>query len=228
MRWPQKVGEAVAAMRAAVDLPVTVKCRIGVDEQEPREALWAMLEAVVAAGVDGVIVHARKAWLKGLSPRENRDIPPLDYALVHDAKRAFPALPMALNGGLLSLADGLKHLPPMDGVMIGRAAYHTPELLRGVDPQLFACAPPVRDGFEAVAVYESYIAAQLAQGVRLADMTRHMLGLFAGRPGARAYRRHLATYGQSRGAGLEVLRAAVALVSAEPLAASSHQLALVP
>lgn len=217
MREPGLVGDCVAAMKAAVSVPVTVKCRIGVDDQDPQGALDALAEAVVAAGTDALIVHARKAWLQGLSPKENRDVPPLDYARVRRLKRDRPGLPIALNGGLKSIdqakaelaeADGVR----LDGVMLGRAAYQDPELLLRVDPELFGEAPPVADGFEAVEAYEPYIAARLAQGVRLASITRHMLGLFSGRPGARAYRRHLATEAVKPGAGLETLRAAVAHV----------------
>lgn len=217
MREPALVGDCVAAMKAAVRVPVTVKCRIGVDDQDPQAALDALAEAVVAAGTDALIVHARKAWLQGLSPKENRDVPPLDYARVRRLKRDRPGLPIALNGGLktidhakaeLAEADGVR----LDGVMLGRAAYQDPELLLRVDPELFGEPPPVADGFEAVEAYEPYIAARLAEGVRLASITRHMLGLFAGRPGARAYRRHLATEAVKPGAGLETLRAAVAHV----------------
>lgn len=215
MRTPQIVGEGVAAMKAAVSIPVTVKCRIGVDDQEPREALWAMAQACAQAGADALIVHARKAWLQGLSPKENRDIPPLDYPLVSELKRAFPRMPIAINGGLADFAAIDAQLETLDGVMVGRAAYHDPGLLLQVDPHLFGSAAPARDAFEAVEAYEAYVAGQLAQGVRLADMTRHMLGLFAGLPGARLWRRHLATEAVKRGAGLEVLRDALAHVRRE-------------
>ncbi len=209
MREPARVAEAVAAMKAAVAVPVTVKCRIGVDDQAPRQALFDFAGAVIAAGADALIVHARKAWLQGLSPRQNRDVPPLDYPLVHELRRAFPATPIALNGGLADLDAAEAQLAHVDGVMLGRAAYQSPELLLDVDPRLFGEAPPVADAFEAVALYEGYIAAELARGTRLADITRHMLGLFAGRPGARAWRRHLATEAVRRGAGLDVFRAAL-------------------
>ena len=212
MREPGLVGDCVAAMKAAVSLPVTVKCRIGVDDQDPGQALGALVGAVVAAGVDAVFVHARKAWLQGLSPRENRDVPPLDYPLVHALKRRNPALPVAINGGIDTLAATLEQLVHVDGVMMGRAAYHNPMLLLEVDEALFGEARPVADGFAAMAAYEPYIAAQLGQGVRLHNITRHLLGMFAGMPGARAYRRHLAMEAGKPGAGLEVVRAAVALV----------------
>lgn len=212
MREPQLVGECVAAMKAVVKIPVTVKCRIGVDDQEPRDALWNMARAVIDAGADALIVHARKAWLQGLSPKENRDVPPLDYALVHELKREFPGTPVSINGGFTSIESVRAQLDHLDGVMVGRAAYHDPGLLLRVDSDLFGEAPPVADQFEAVEVYEAYIAARLSEGVRLADMTRHMLGLFAGMPGARSWRRHLATEAVKKGAGLEVLRDALAQV----------------
>ncbi len=212
MREPQLVGDCVAAMKAVVKIPVTVKCRIGVDDQEPRDALWNMARAVIDAGADALIVHARKAWLKGLSPKENRDVPPLDYALVHALKREFPDTPMSINGGFTTIESVREQLDHLDGVMVGRAAYQDPGLLLRVDGQLFGEAPPVADQFEAVEVYEAYIAARLSEGVRLADMTRHMLGLFAGMPGARSWRRHLATEAVKKGAGLEVLRGALAHV----------------
>ena len=147
MREPRLVAEGVAAMRAVVDIPVTVKCRIGVDEQEPREALFAFAEAVVGAGVDGLIVHARKAWLQGLSPKDNRTIPPLDYAIVHDLKASFPRLPIAINGGLATIEAAQAELAFVDGVMLGRAAYQDPELLLSVDETFFGGRGAVRRSF---------------------------------------------------------------------------------
>ena len=218
MREPRLVAECVAAMRAAVAIPVTVKCRIGVDDQEPREALFGLVEQVAAAGAAGVIVHARKAWLSGLSPKDNRTIPPLDYPLVHELKRAFPALPVALNGGLASLAEAERALAHVDGVMFGRAAYQNPELLLDVDPRLFGEPAPHDDAFAALAAFEPYIARHVQAGGRLHDVTRHMLGLFAGRPGARLYRRCLAVEATRPGAGLATLRRAVGFIGREPLA----------
>ena len=212
MREPGLVADCVAAMAAAVDVPVTVKCRIGVDEQEPREALGAFAKAVTAAGASALIVHARKAWLDGLSPKDNRSIPPLDYPLVHTLKRAHPDWPIILNGGVADLASARAELRSVDGVMMGRAAYQTPELLIGVDPQLFGQEAPVADGFEAIEAFMPAIARGLERGERLHDFTRHLHGLFAGRPGARAYRRVLASEGVRAGAGLEVLRRAMAQV----------------
>ncbi|MDH7796286.1 MULTISPECIES: tRNA dihydrouridine(20/20a) synthase DusA [unclassified Beijerinckia] len=223
MREPDLVAASVAAMKAVVNIPVTVKCRIGVDDQEPREALWTMAEKLRAAGVDALIVHARKAWLKGLSPKENRDVPPLDYPLVHALKRDFPDMPIAINGGLRSMDVIKAQLEQVDGAMVGREAYQNPGMLLEVDPQLFGQAAPVTDAFEAVVLMEPYIADELAKGARLSDITRHMLGLFAGMHGARAFRRHLATEAVKRGAGLEVLRAAVALVSRDASRADQAQ-----
>jgi len=213
MRTPELVGEVVAAMQAAVRVPVTVKCRIGVDEQDPEAALDDLADAVVAAGADGLIVHARKAWLQGLSPKENREVPPLDYARVARLKTRLTHVPVVLNGGIATLDAAREHLAVFDGVMLGRAAYQTPELLLGVDPLLFGEAAPVADGIEAVAAYEPYMAARLAEGVRLSSMTRHMLGLFHGRPGARAWRRHLTTESVRPGAGLTVVHDALSFVA---------------
>jgi tRNA-dihydrouridine synthase A len=212
MRDPRLVAECVAAMVAAVDVPVTVKCRIGVDEQEPREALFAFAEAVKAAGAAALIVHARKALLEGLSPKDNRSIPPLDYELVHALKRAHADWPIILNGGLADLDAGRAHLQELDGIMLGRAAYQNPELLIAVDPELFGEPAPVADGFEAIEVFMAVIARGLQRGERLHDYTRHLHGMFAGRPGARAFRQVLATEAIRAGAGLEVLRAAVSQV----------------
>jgi tRNA-dihydrouridine synthase A len=212
MREPGLVGECVAAMKAAVAVPVTVKCRIGVDEQDPEEALSTMAEAVVRAGADALIVHARKAWLEGLSPKENREVPPLDYECVYRLNAAHPALPIAVNGGIRNLAEAKRHLAHVDGAMLGRAVYQEPGLLLGADPEIFGEEAPVDDEFEALEAFEPYVAARLAEGVRLHALARHILGLFNGRPGARAFRRHLATEGTKPGAGLEVLHAAVAHV----------------
>jgi len=213
MREPTLVGDCVAALKGAVSVPVTVKCRIGVDDQDPEAALDALADAVVAAGVDGLIVHARKAWLQGLSPKENRDVPPLDYGRAARLKQRLGALPVAVNGGLRDLAAAQARLAEVDGVMVGRAAYTEPALLLGVDPELFGVAPPVPDAFAAVEAFEPYVAAALARGERLHAITRHMLGLFNGRPGARAFRRHLSTHGMQPEAGLQTLRDAVATVS---------------
>ncbi|WP_281063195.1 tRNA dihydrouridine(20/20a) synthase DusA [Ancylobacter gelatini] len=209
MRDPKLVADCVAAMKAAVAIPVTVKCRIGVDEQDPEVALDALADMVLEAGADTLTVHARKAWLEGLSPKENRDIPPLDYDRVYRLKARLPDVPVILNGGIGSLETALAHIGKVDGVMLGRAAYHEPELLLGVDAAFFSAAPAHADAFAAVEAFEPYVAAHVEAGGRLHDVTRHMLGLFTGRPGARAFRRRLAIEGVRAGAGLDVLRAAV-------------------
>jgi tRNA-dihydrouridine synthase A len=215
MREPALVAECVAAMAAAVDVPVTVKCRIGVDEQEPRDALFALVEAVENAGAAAVIVHARKAWLDGLSPKDNRTIPPLDYAIVHALKAAHPDLPIAINGGLADTAAARAQLARVDGVMLGRAAYQNPEVLLGVDCEIFGEPAPFPDAFAAIKAYAPYVEDRLAEGARLHDMTRHLVGLFAGRPGARLYRQKLSTLATRPGAGLATLREAVGAVARE-------------
>jgi tRNA-dihydrouridine synthase A len=213
MREPALVGECVAAMKATVRVPVTVKCRIGVDDQDPEEALDRLAEAATRAGVDALVVHARKAWLQGLSPKENRDVPPLDYDRVRRLKASRPTLPVVLNGGLRTMEEAKAELAGLDGVMVGRAAYGEPEMLLRVDPELFGEPSPAADASEAAEAFEPYVAARLAEGVRLSAMTRHLLGLFGGRPGARAFRRHLATEAVKPGAGLGTLREAVAHVA---------------
>lgn len=211
MREPELVADCMAAMKAAVSVPVTVKCRIGVDDQDPEESLFRLVDLSAAAGVTTFIVHARMAWLKGLSPKENRDIPPLDYPLVYRLKRERPDLTVILNGGVPGLEAAQAHLAHVDGVMLGRAAYHEPGLLGAVDALIFGEGEAV-DPFEAVARYRPYIAGRLAAGAHLAGMTRHMLGLFHGRPGARSWRRILTVDGGKAGAGLEVVDAALASV----------------
>jgi tRNA-dihydrouridine synthase A len=212
MREPQLVGDCVAAMKARVALPVTVKCRLGVDDQDPEVALNALAESVIEAGADALIVHARKAWLKGLSPRENRDVPPLDYGLVHALKKRFLNTPIIINGGLVRLDQMQEQLQHVDGVMVGRAAYQDPALLLDVDGLFFGAAPAVEDAFAAIELFMPYVEKRLAEGVPLHAMTRHILGLFNGRKGARAWRRHLATEGVKPGAGVHVLQEALACV----------------
>jgi tRNA-dihydrouridine synthase A len=213
MAEPALVGDCVAAMKARVEIPVTVKCRIGIDQQDPEEALETFAGAVERASVDGLVVHARKAWLKGLSPRQNRDVPPLDYGRVHRLKAAHPGLPVVLNGGLASLEEAAAHLDLVDGVMLGRAAYQEPWRLMGVDPLLFGVPAPLHDPKEVAEAFIPYIERELARGTRLSAITRHMLGLFRGVPGARAFRRHLSTEAVKPGAGADVLLAALALVT---------------
>jgi len=207
MREPHLVADCVGAMLEAVTIPVTVKCRIGVDDQDPETALPALVDACAQAGITNFIVHARKAMLAGLSPKENRDVPPLNYPLVYAMKAARPHLTISLNGGIGSLDEAAAHLAYVDGVMLGRAAYQTPALLAEVDARFFggkAC-----DIGTAVEAYCAYIAAGLAEGVPLNAMTKHMLGLFHGRPGARLFRRHLSENATRRGAGIETLKDAL-------------------
>jgi len=211
MREPELVAECMAAIGAAVKVPATVKCRIGVDDQDPEESLFGLIDLCAKAGVTTFVVHARKAWLKGLSPKENRDIPPLDYPLVWRLKRERPDLTIAINGGIGSLDEAVEHLGHVDGVMLGRAAYHTPAILAEADARIFGVGEVV-DPFAAVEAYKSYVAAELAAGTHLAAMTRHMLGLFHGMPGARAWRRILTVEGVKSGAGLEVIDQALAAV----------------
>jgi tRNA-dihydrouridine synthase A len=222
MAEPALVADGVAAMKRAVKIAVTVKCRIGIDDQDPEIALDVLARSVVIAGADALVVHARKAWLNGLSPKENRDIPPLDYDRVHRLKAALPDVPVIINGGIGSIAEAKRHLDHVDGVMLGRAAYQEPWRLIEVDQELFGEVAPyatMKDVFEAMF---SYIEDQLAQGARLHSMTRHFVGAFHGVPGARAFRRHLAEKGVKPGADVDVLRDAIALVedrAAEAVAA---------
>jgi tRNA-dihydrouridine synthase A len=216
MRTPDLAYRCVAAMRAAASVPVTVKCRIGVDDQDPENALPAFVDACAAAGVTTFAVHARKAWLSGLSPTENRDIPPLDYALVYALKRSRPDLTVVINGGVASLDAAEEHLGHVDGVMLGRAAYQNPAILADVDCRFFAGV--ARDPGLAVRQYTDYVDEQLRRGVPLNAMTKHMLGLFQGRRGARLFRRHLSENAVRKGAGLSVLLDALALIE-QPAAA---------
>ena len=213
MAEPALVGDCIAAMKAAVAIPVTVKCRIGIDEQDPEQALEIFVQAVERAGADALIVHARKAWLKGLSPKENREIPPLDYDRVYRLKRAHPRLNVVLNGGIDSIEAALSHLHHVDGVMMGRAAYQEPWRLIAVDPLVFGEATPFASPKQAAAALVPYIERELAHGARLHAVTRHLHGLFRAVPGARAYRRTLAGAATSTQAGAEILAAALALVS---------------
>jgi tRNA-dihydrouridine synthase A len=209
MTEPELVAEGVAAMIAAVDIPVTVKTRIGVDETDSYEALQAFVTRIAATGCRSFTIHARKAWLSGLSPKENREVPPLRYEVVYDLKRDFPELEIILNGGVQSLDEAAAHLEKVDGVMIGRAAYQTPYILAEADARIFGEAAPVKTREEVVADFLPYVERRLGEGVPLKSITRHMLGLFNGLPGARAWRRHLAEEAYRPGAGPEVIAAAL-------------------
>jgi tRNA-dihydrouridine synthase A len=227
MREPQRVADSMQAMIEASRLPATVKCRIGVDDQDPREALFTLVEACAKAGVSSFIVHARKAWLKGLSPKENRDVPPLDYELVYELKRAHPELIIAINGGIANLDAAEAHLAQVDGVMLGRVAYHEPALLGQVDRRFFANGDDANaediGPFAALDAYRPYMAAQLAAGTPLSHMTRHMLGVMHGLPGARAFRRIMTVDAVEPGAGLEVLDRAVEAVRDTLVAAEARR-----
>ncbi|PTX55570.1 tRNA-U16,U17-dihydrouridine synthase [Litoreibacter ponti] len=214
MERPGLVADCVAAMIRAQPVEVTVKCRIGVDDQDPATVLPDFLTRIRDAGVSRIAIHARKAWLQGLSPKENRDIPPLDYDLVHAMKERFPELHISLNGGLETLEAGLPHLETLDGLMYGRAAYHQPwDILSEVDARVFGCAPQPRSRADVVHAMLPYIEAHLSEGGKLGQVTRHMLGLFAGQPGARGWRRILSEGAHKPGAGPGLLLDALSAVA---------------
>ena len=215
MADPATVAECVAAMRAAVPVPVTVKCRIGIDDQDAEESLDRFIDTVAQAGCETFVVHARKAWLDGLSPKENRDVPPLDHDRVWRVKARRPELEIVINGGIASFAEALPQLAHVDGAMLGRAAYADPYLLAEVDRALFGAtdAPPSR--LDVLDAFAPYVEEQLARGSRLNQMTRHILGLFHGQPRARAFRRHLAEHAHLDGAGIEALRDARRIVAGD-------------
>ena len=213
MLTPAVVGACVAAMKSAVAIPVTVKCRLGVDEQDTEPALDAMADTVVAAGTDAIWVHARKAWLTGLSPKENREIPPLDYERVYRLKQRLCGVFVGINGGIASLDEAAAHLEHVDGVMLGRAAYHTPGILRDIDWRFYGGDGYRPDDRAVVEAMLPIVASELARGTRLSHMTRHMLGLFHGTPGARRWRQILTVEAVKPGAGLSVIREALAAVT---------------
>lgn len=215
MERPSLVAECISAMgEAACEIPVTVKCRIGVDDQEPEHVLPDFLSRIAGAGVRHVVIHARKAWLQGLSPKQNRDVPPLDYPLVHAMKAAFPDLSISLNGGLQTLEEGETHLAQgLDGVMYGRAAYHAPaQVLGNADARVFGANSPPVTGEQAVRAMLPYIDDRLVAGDRLHQITRHMLGAFAGRPGARRYRQILSDGVSQPGAGPQLIEEALSAI----------------
>jgi len=220
MAEPKLVGDCVAAMKSAVRVPVTVKCRIGIDEQDTEIALEEFVSAVEAAKADAVIVHARKAWLAGLSPKENREVPPLDHERVYRLKAAHPNLAIVLNGGVAGIEQASAHMVHVDGVMMGRAAYQEPWRLLAVDPELFGEAAPFPSVRAAVEAFIPYVQREIAAGTRLHSITRHMHGLFQHVPGARAFRRHLATEAVKPGAGANVLLDALSRVRDEAAAVS--------
>jgi len=212
MAEPERVALAVAAMRARVCVPVTVKCRIGIDDQDSEADLENFITAVAAAGCRTFIVHARKAWLSGLSPKENREIPPLDYGRVYRLKLAHADLEIVLNGGIGSLDEAEAHLAYVDGVMLGRAAYHTPYMLAEVDRRLFDDDTQVPSRAEVLESLIPYTEQHLARGGRVNNIARHLLGLYHGRPRARAFRRYLSEHATRPRAGAHTLREAMAMV----------------
>ncbi|MGH1540852.1 MAG: tRNA dihydrouridine(20/20a) synthase DusA [Arenicella sp.] len=205
MQQPELVADNVRKMQAAVDIPVTVKCRIGVDEQEPRDALWRLVERCSEAGCATFLVHARKAWLQGLSPKQNRDVPPLDYELVYELKRSFPELQIILNGGVKSLQECEQHLQQVDGVMMGREAYANPYILAEVDALLYADLHPVPNRDQILDSYVQYCDKKLQEGYRLNQLARHIVGLYHAQPKSRLWRRHLSENAHLPGSGIEVL-----------------------
>jgi tRNA-dihydrouridine synthase A len=207
MREPALVGECVRAMGAAVDVPVTVKCRIGVDDQDEYADLQRFTETMIEAGVQILVVHARKAWLQGLSPKENREIPPLDYERVYRLKREFPGLVVVINGGITTVEAVQAHLAHVDGVMLGRAAYHDPWLLAQLERALYGAALPSRES--VLAHLRPYVEAELKRGTALKHISRHLLGLYQGEPGARTFRRVLSEGAHLPGAGWDLLEQAV-------------------
>ena len=212
MAEPELIGECVSAMQAAVSIPITVKNRIGIDDQDDYEGLHRFISTVSQAGCRTFIIHARKAWLKGLSPKENREIPPLRYESVYQIKREFPQLEILINGGITTLEQCQQHLQYVDGVMVGREAYHNPWVLAQVDAQLYGTSSAVDDRKAIVEAFLPYVQQQLEQGVPLGHMTRHILGIFQGMAGARAWRRHISENAHKAGAGVELLREAMQMV----------------
>ena len=215
MAEPELVADLIAAMGASAKVPVTIKCRIGIDDQDGEESLDRFIDAVARGGCRIFILHARKAWLEGLSPKENRDVPPIDYDRVYRMKARRPDLTIIVNGGIGSFGEAADHLTHVDGVMLGRAAYQDPYLLAEVDRRLFDSAEPQPSRLQVLDSFMPYVEAELARGVRLNQMTRHILGLFHGQPRARAFRRVLAEMAHLDGAGLDVLKAAREVAAGE-------------
>lgn len=218
MAEPQLVADCVAAMKEVVDVPVTVKTRIGIDDQDSYEFLTDFISIVSEkGGCEQFTVHARKAWLSGLSPKENREIPPLDYNRAYQIKKDFSHLNIAINGGVKSLEEAKLHLAHLDGVMIGREAYQSPYILAEVDQQIFGLDAPVKKRSEVIFEMFPYIEQQLSQGAYLGHITRHMLGMFQSMPGARQWRRHISENAHKAGAGIEVVEAALAKIPYQDL-----------
>ena len=213
MAEPELVAENVVAMQAAVDIPVTVKNRIAIDEMEEEATLRRFLSIVSEAGCKTFLVHARKAWLKGLSPKQNRDVPPLNYELVYQMKREFPQLEIIINGGIKTLEESAEHLAHVDGVMVGREAYHNPYLMTEVDQRVYGDdAHDQQSRFEVLDAYMEYMQQQISEGVYLKSMSRHLLGLFTGEKGAKAWRRYISENAHKEGAGIEVIEKAASFI----------------
>jgi len=209
MAEPELIADCVDAMRAEVKIPITVKNRIGIDEQDEAQSLRQFINVVSKSGCETFIIHARKAWLKGLSPKENRDVPPLNYDLVYQIKRDYPHLKIIINGGIKTIQSSLEHLQHVDGVMLGREVYHNPYLMMQVDGNIYADEGKVLSRKQILEQYFSYIEQQMGQGVYLKQMSRHLLGLFQGQPGAKAWRRYISENAHKEGAGIEVLQQAM-------------------
>ena len=221
MAEPERVADCVAAMSSATVRPVTVKCRIGVDDHDSFDHLAAFVEKVLQAGCKHLYLHARKAWLKGLSPKENRELPPLRYDIAEQLKAEFPTMPISLNGGVTSIEDAVLLLQHFDGVMIGRAAYRNPYLMAQVDRLIYGETAPPPSRAEVVGKMLPFIEKHLDAGCRLSTISRHMVGLFLGQPGARSWRRHISENAHRRGAGTEVLTDALdkVIAAGTPIAA---------
>jgi len=223
MAEPQLVADCVAAMSSAVKLPVSIKTRIGIDEHDSYEFLYSLVNAVAAAGCSTVIIHARKAWLQGLSPKENREVPPLNYEAAYRVKRDFPRLEIIVNGGITDLEQAQTHLQHVDGVMLGRIAYHHPYLLAAVDQRLYNDSHPAHSREQVIEALIPYTQKMLASGGRLHHITRHILGLFQGVPGARAWRRYLSENSHAVDAGAEVLKEALKQISTRAPISAPHR-----
>lgn len=213
MAKPERVAQCVDAMRQVVDIPVTIKHRIGIDEDESAEQLFEFVETVSQAGCETFIVHARKAWLKGLSPKENRDVPPLRYEMVHELKQKMPELEIIINGGLCDLTDAHEQLQYVDGVMLGREVYHNPFIMTEVDQRFYGKSHSSPGRLEIIESFYPYMEMELSQGTRLHAMSRHILGLFNAMPGARKWRRYISENAPREDAGIEVIKEALKYVS---------------
>ena len=209
---PELVAENFAAMQAVVDIPVTVKNRLAIDDMDEEDTVRRFLSIVSAAGCKTFIVHARKAWLKGLSPKQNRDVPPLNYELVYQMKQEFPDIEIIINGGIDSLEVSKEHLNHVDGVMMGREAYHNPYIMTEVDSKIYTDSLTIKSRMDVLDAYKEYMLQQMSEGVFLKSMSRHLLGLFTGEAGAKAWRRYISENAHKSGAGIEVIETAASFI----------------